>query len=97
MALTRGTERQDGREVSRMVLGAQGGKKQEGLWVLSCGVEGEALAKHRCLVVWNDPPPWTVQRRLISSSSERGSKRGAGCPLRPTSSPSYRLGIDKVP
>lgn len=28
------------------------------LWALGGGVEGEAMVKHGCLVVWSDPPPW---------------------------------------
>lgn len=54
-------------------------------------------AKHCCLVVWSDPPPWTVHRRLISSSTEQGSK-GEPAVLRGSrQAPSYRLGIDMVP
>lgn len=66
------------------------------LWVLGGGggggggegwSAGEALVKHRCLVVWSDPPPWTLHRRLISSSSEQGSKGEPAVLRGPTSRP----------
>lgn len=57
------------------------------------GAVGDALAKHRCLVVWSDPPPRRVHRRLISSSTEQGEQRGAGCPPRLTSSPPPLIGL----
>lgn len=65
--------------------------------MLGGSVEGEVLVKHSCLVVRSDPPPWMVHRRLISSSTEQGSKGeltvlGGTCQAL-----SYRLGIDIVP
>lgn len=67
------------------------------LLLLSTSVEGEALVKHSCLFVWSDQPPCMVGLRLISPSTEQGSK-GELTVLRGTSQAlSYRVGIDMVP
>ena len=103
MVLPRGAKWQDGREVRRRVRGVIGEKPGVGgwggcsLWVLSGGVDTEALVKHSCRVVWSDPPLWTVHRRLISSSTEQGSKGELAALGGPRQAPSYRSGIDMVP
>lgn len=61
------------------------------------GVEVEVLVKHSCLVVWSDPPPWTMHRRLISSSTEQESKGELAVLRGQRQTLSYRLGIDMLP
>lgn len=107
MALTGGggeTKSQDGRKlnqrVQRGLLAKTQGVEEECLWVLSgvVVVVGEALVKHRCLVVWTDPPAWTVHGRLISSSTEQGSKgelpATSGAHVKP---PLIGLGLTRLP
>lgn len=68
------------------------------LWALGGGVEGEAMVKHGCLVVWIDPPPWMGPPQANFILHWAAEQRGTGCPLRPTSSsPLTGLGLTWFP
>lgn len=68
------------------------------LWALGGGVEGEAMVKHGCLVVWIDPPPWIgpPQANFILhwAAEQKGNRLSFETHVK---LPSYRLGIDMVP